>query len=578
MSKYRFTYTIIVTIIFSFFDGLYGQSYIVPEGTFRSPVDYDYTLSGSFNELRESHFHTGIDIKPSRVATKDRIYSIGNGYVSRIKIAAGGYGYALYIDHPETGFTSVYAHLESYSAKISQVAKNAQIRQGSFEVDLALTKEDLPLSKGEIIGIMGNSGFSFGEHLHFEIRDTKTEKPINPLLFGFHVTDNIPPTISNLAIHGLDDNFHKIYELVLPTGTAEDGKIYVPDSIEIPAQKIGIALETFDKANASNNKLGLYGLQLFVDNELQYSYFMDKISFTQNKLITGFYDFEEKKKSGDVYSLCYKLPGNDVEFLKNTGHGIIFISPDKVTNIRVEAEDYFKNKKTIIFDVKRAQTIIETPPAEPFTRWIRFGQSTEILDNNIKIKIGSNALYRTIPFKLDIKRTSGKNSTYQIHQETEALRTNIELHIKPEVYVEKYVNKSIITYTNKKGRKFNCGGSWREGFLMAHIGEFGMYSVGYDTIPPTIKTINFKKITNKRTKFLFSIRDNLPTKGRDVSELTYKVWIDGMVTISPYSLKSSELEVPVSHLSSGTHTLKIEVKDHSGNKRVFESEFNKNTK
>ncbi|MBK7699344.1 MAG: M23 family metallopeptidase [Saprospiraceae bacterium] len=104
---------------------------------FRSPVDFPFRLSGNFCELRETHFHSGIDIKPSG-HKGNPIYSIADGYVSRIKISAGGYGIAVYVDHPETGYTSVYAHLENLNEHFDFVVRQIQIAQESYEVDFCL--------------------------------------------------------------------------------------------------------------------------------------------------------------------------------------------------------------------------------------------------------------------------------------------------------------------------------------------------------------------------------------------------------------------------------------------------------
>ena len=66
--------------------------------SFRSPVDIPIRLAGNFGEIRGSHFHTGIDIKTQGVEGKN-VYSIEDGYVSRIKISSGGSGNAMYITH-----------------------------------------------------------------------------------------------------------------------------------------------------------------------------------------------------------------------------------------------------------------------------------------------------------------------------------------------------------------------------------------------------------------------------------------------------------------------------------------------
>ena len=165
---------LIITLLSNSF--VFGQEY-------QAPLNFRLLLSGTFGELRGNHFHSGIDIKTEGVEGQ-KVYAIEDGYVARIKISTWGYGKAIYINHPD-GRTSVYAHLQKFSAKIDSIVKKEHYKQESFEIDFAQNIGDIKISKGEIIALSGNSGGSAGAHLHFEIRDTKTQHPINPLSFGF---------------------------------------------------------------------------------------------------------------------------------------------------------------------------------------------------------------------------------------------------------------------------------------------------------------------------------------------------------------------------------------------------------
>jgi hypothetical protein len=562
-----------IFLLFKTCTSITGQSLAVPTGTFVSPVDYLYRLSGGFSELRETHFHAGIDIKPSIKGKKDRIYSIANGYISRIKISPGGYGYGVYIDHPEIGYTSVYGHMESFSTRIEEIAKWHQQKNESFEIDIPLTSDILPVAKGEVIGIMGNTGFSFGDHLHFEVRDTKTEKPINPFIFGFSSPDKIAPSLAHISIHGLDEHFHKLSETKILLGDAENGYISLSEPIVIPAAKVGFAIQVYDRADASHNKMGIYGLHVYADDKLIYSYHMDKISFDQSRQITGFYDYAERKKSGQTYSLCYKLPGIDIDFLSKNGSGVIPITNDKNTKIKIEAEDFHRNRKTLIFELKRSEKVIEQVNHPPYTRWINVGQATEIRDAGVIINFDKNALYRSIPFKLERKSNLTGNSTYQVHHEKEALKSHIELMIRPDVIFPSLKDKAVIVWISARGKKYNCGGTWQDGYIKSRISEFGTFTTHYDTIAPTIKSINYRSVARNLTKYRFELKDDLPAKGRDARGMQYSVRIDGKIIICPYTLMSSVLEIPIHQLNAGEHELLITAQDHCGNIKEFKSKF-----
>ncbi len=544
---------------------------LIPE-YFRSPVDYSYRLSGNFCELRENHFHAGIDIKSSASGSKDKIYSIGDGYISRIRVSAGGYGRAIYIDHPDVGYTSVYAHLDIFDGNIENQVKKYQMAQESFEVDFLPEPHVFPIKKGDVIGTMGNTGFSFGKHLHFEIRDTKTENPVNPFLFGMSVTDNTSPSVLSLAIHGIDDDFHKLSDLSLPLGTAETGIINIEEPILVPASKAGIALQTYDKSDGVNNKLGIYGFHMYVDDSLTYSYHLDKVSFDQTRQIIGFYDYETKKRENKTYVLCYKYPGNDLEFLGKTGSGIIDISNDKDRSVRMEIEDFRRNKKTIKFLLRRSENTA-VAAIKPFRQKVSINDEITIKEKNLYLHFKKNSLFRNIFFDLETSVVKGIETQYHIHNNSEPIKSPIEIGIKPEYLIAGKKDKAVIILTNGNKRKVNYGGKWKDESLTTKIREFGTFSLGYDTIAPDIRSIDFTSKVGKKGKFRFKMSDNMSVRGEDVEQLTYKVWINDIFTISPYSSKTGVLDVPIGDLRAGNHQLRIEVKDHSDNLAIFSAKF-----
>ena len=112
----------------------------------RKPMDIPVLLSGNFGELRSNHFHSGIDFKTQGVEGKP-IHSVQDGYVSRISVSPWGYGNGLYITHPD-GTTTVYGHLQKFSQKITAYLKEKQYEQESFNVNLSLTPDELPVKEG----------------------------------------------------------------------------------------------------------------------------------------------------------------------------------------------------------------------------------------------------------------------------------------------------------------------------------------------------------------------------------------------------------------------------------------------
>ncbi|HHB80117.1 MAG TPA: M23 family metallopeptidase [Saprospiraceae bacterium] len=200
MRTYIFLALTILVLSTSFL--IFGESF--PKGEFRSPIKYPISLSGTYGELRPNHFHAGIDIKSPNGQSGADIVAAADGYVSRIKVRSGGYGNAIYMNHPN-GYTTVYGHLSKFGPQIARYVKKKQYQKESFSVDLHPPSDMFRFHKGDVIGFMGNTGTSSGPHLHFEIRDRRTEEPLNALRFGLPVKDDLPPKLHKLKTYFLDD-------------------------------------------------------------------------------------------------------------------------------------------------------------------------------------------------------------------------------------------------------------------------------------------------------------------------------------------------------------------------------------
>ena len=185
----------------------YGQA-DYPKDYFRNPLDIPIVLAGNFGECRPNHFHSGIDIKTNEKENY-KVYAAAEGYISRIKMEPGGFGHALYVAHPN-GYTTLYAHLNDFMPAVQQYVTEQQYKIESWELDITVDPAKFPVKKGEQIAWSGNTGGSAGPHLHFEIRNSATEHPLNPLLFGLPVVDKIPPRPTQLAFYPMP---HGIYSL-----------------------------------------------------------------------------------------------------------------------------------------------------------------------------------------------------------------------------------------------------------------------------------------------------------------------------------------------------------------------------
>ena len=318
--KQTFLLLSFLTTLFSYSQEKY------PEDYFRNPLDIAPVIAGTFGELRSNHFHSGIDIK-TQGKQGLKIYAAADGYVSRIKVAQYGFGKAIYITHPN-GFTTVYAHLSKYSDKIQKYVKSIQYKKEDYQTgSLFFKKNKFPVKKGEIIAFSGDTGSSGAPHLHYEIRNTKTEEILNPLLFGLKPEDTTAPSIQSLKVYPLNNSSRinlQNKSFILPLKNSSKGK-YIADRISAFGM-IGFGINVFDRLDKALNKNGIYSLEMLVNGKRFYYHNVETFSFPESKFINLHIDYEHYKKYKRKYQKTYKETANKLSTYKNlVNNGIIDI-------------------------------------------------------------------------------------------------------------------------------------------------------------------------------------------------------------------------------------------------------------
>jgi murein DD-endopeptidase MepM/ murein hydrolase activator NlpD len=374
--------TIFVILIFLCGTAFSQQNY--PQNYFMFPIkpgQVNY-LSGGMGELRPNHFHGGIDIKTDgKIGLK--IYASAEGYVSRIKISSFGYGNALYITHPN-GYVTVYAHLEKFKNEIADYVLKNQYMKENFDIELFPEKTELPIKKGEVIGLSGNSGSSGGPHLHYEIRDTR-DRLFHPLLFGFkEVKDTIAPTFDriNIRTFTIDSRVDNLFGLSEYKPIKSGGVYKLPATVSVNGT-IGIQIKAFDQANNNSNRYGITYYKLFLDNNEIFSHDIRTVTFDENKYINVHIDYETYMKRGIRFEKCYISDGDKLSTYKaDQNRGKIILQDDKPHQVMIKIFDVFNNSSTLIFNIKR-----ETPKSSvafPKQNLIE-SLSYELFENIVKI-------------------------------------------------------------------------------------------------------------------------------------------------------------------------------------------------
>jgi len=346
------------------------------------PIQPDKTnfLSGNMGELRSSHFHAGLDIK---TAGKEglNVFAAAEGYVSRIRVATGGYGNCIYIQHPN-GTTTVYAHLQKFNPVIAEYVLKNQYKRESFTVNLFPKRNEFILKKGEILGLSGNSGSSTGPHLHFEIRGLNQEV-LDPLRISkfTQIEDDIPPAVQSVALKAMDMDARvkgQFGRFEFPL-VKKNGSYVITDTIEVSG-KIGLEIYTYDQLNGATNKNGVPLIDVTVNDQLYFSQNIDSINFSTQKDILIHTNYQAQKESRIRYNKLYVDDGNTLEFYDaKVNDGFIFVAPQEIKKVDMKLQDAFGNTSLVEMTLKGVEK------SEVIQSEIPTKRSTYLQDNTLMI-------------------------------------------------------------------------------------------------------------------------------------------------------------------------------------------------
>jgi hypothetical protein len=563
-------------LLFSFVATVSGwaQQSKYPQDHFGSPLDIPLNLSGNFGELRTNHFHAGLDIKTNQQEGLN-LYAIADGYVSRIKVSPFGYGYALYVTFPN-GYTSVYGHMKKYSPKIDAYVKAKQYELQSFSVDLYPDSTFLPVKKGEVLGLSGNSGGSGGPHLHFEIRETQSEKVINPLLFGYKIKDKITPTISGVWILPLQDESAingKHIPLNLTTKVGSGKCSLKPVAIPVVHGPIGFAVHTTDAYDGNSNRCGIYRIELMVDSQRVFAQRLDKLDFTTNRAMNAHTIYEKFKQHRSSIHSSYRLPGNPLDIYENlVNDGVLIFNDDKVHHCEYIIYDFEGNKSSLPFKVQASsKTGPSTTSEAPLAQW-NWEKDNAYSDAKVRLSMPAFTLYEnldlTIATSQKIQSTCGP--TYCIGSNYIPIHSAFDLCLSSDQVPAKYLNKAIVVrYDPDKGKVNAEVTKVENGWLCAKPMYLGYYSIQIDSVVPAISSIDFAANMKGRGQFSMRISDGLS----GVDQIIPK--IDGQWVLMEFDAKTSRLTYyfDSERLDKGQHKFELTIIDAVGNQKIFKGPF-----
>ena len=553
---------------------LWSQSPFVP------PLKIPMRLAATFAELRPNHFHMGIDIRTQEVVGK-KVYAIADGYISRIKISRSGYGKAIYINHPN-GYTSVYGHLQKFRQDIDDYVKNKQYEKKQNEIELFFPPGKFPLKQDEFFAYSGNTGYSSGPHVHFEIRHTESESPVNPLLFfAGKVSDKTAPRIGKIKIYPHDSKaFVNKNNGAKEFSVAKAGNHYTlpgKDTIEI-AGAVFFGINTYDPFNYGRNKNGVYSIKLFVNQELIYYHQMDSISYSKNRYVNSLLDYDEYIRIKRKLQRCYIAPGNLLHSIYKSvkNGGVYTFQPGKKYEVRFEVSDIHGNTSKCSFPVKGSYAPHTPKKADKIDGSlipVPYHRAVSIRKDSIRITFPQYALYDDINLSLRQKKaTKGMYAPiYSIHKRTVPLQKSCAVKFITDSIPPHLRSKASVVKLGKKGAEVIA--SRLQGDTMSFsIREFGDYTVMIDSIPPVIRAKNLskKRSVSEKTVLRFYMNDRMS------SIKDYRAFLNGKWLLLEYNSRRRELRCPLErYLKEGKNELVIKATDQLNNTTTKKYHFTK---
>lgn len=541
----------------------YFTSREYPQNYFIYPVKgVRVSLSANFGELRSNHYHMGLDCRTDQAENKT-VVAAADGYVARVSVAPFGFGQAIYINHPN-GLTTVYGHLNKFFPALDDYVKEQQYVNESWVVSLELSPEQFPVKQGQFIALSGNTGGSMGPHVHFEIRDTKTDKVLNPLLFDMPLPDNVPPTIVHLYMYDRCKSTYSQSPIHIPIKKVGNKYVATQNVITVHTDKISFGITANDRQTGSTNPNGIYQAIIFLDNKAINGFRLDSISYDETRYLNAHIDYKTKYSGGPYIQHLSRLPGYPAGVYQDIANdGVIHLEDSKVHPVKIEVTDANNNTSVIEFNIQKG-LIKETGKEGDGESPVEFQPGfVNVFENeNVQLYLDPKALYDSVRFFYQVKNsTDGAvvSPTVSLLSGLIPSETFFTVRLKPNTILsdsdkvlmrQSWKNKSTVVKANKEGNWYS-----------ARFRAFGDFELLVDNEPPEI-TGGFRENANLASarSIVFVPKDN------NDEIKNFDARLDGKWLRFTNDKGRRFIYHFDEHCPKGKHELVISVADEAGNK------------
>ena len=496
---------ILFTLFFSDVSAQYFNKPAYNQQYYSWPVGAVKAIVANFGELRPNHYHMGLDCRTEQVENKP-VLAAADGYIAKVKIEPWGFGRALYINHPN-GHTTLYAHMNDFYPALEAWVKEQQYKLKSWNVFLDIPPHLFPVKQGAQIGYSGNTGGSQGPHVHFEIRDTRSDKVLNPLMMGLPITDNIAPGILRLAVYDRSMSTYEQTPRIYPLKKING--VYRPaaGNIKVNTDKVSFAITAYDQYTGSTNQNGIYEAVLYDNDQPVCGFRMDSISYAETRYLNAHIDHRYRAAGGAYLQHLSRLPGNDGGIYKSNGSdGVISLETAVEHAIRISVADPNGNTSSLQFTISSTGAA----PARPRSTLKIFqpGHVNIFENEEVQFYLNEAAIYDSFHFKYNKTFDAAGRSIYQLHNPTVPIQNYFTLKIRSNIFITD-TSKAVIL-RSYGGKTDYVKAVYDKGWYKAGFREFGNFVLLQDETPPSINPLGFFNGMNaaKLTRIAFAVTDN----------------------------------------------------------------------
>lgn len=522
-----------------------------PQNYFRSPLNIPMALVANFGEIRPNHWHMGLDVRTQQRVNLP-VYASADGYVAHVRVEPGGFGQAIYINHP-AGFTTLYAHLNAFFPALQQRINEDQYKRETWAIDLDFSPDEFPVKKNDYIALSGSTGGSAGPHVHFEIRDTKTDKVLNPLLFGFPIADAVPPSVVRLAMYDRNRSTYAQSPQLLNIARTKNGLV------KTGSNNVSFAVGATDRFTGSNNPNGIYSAAVYIDEKPVSSFALNNIGYDETRYINAQLDYPLMERGGGHLQHITPSPGaTEVAYNTYGSDGIVHLTDNEVHNVLIEVKDANGNATRIPFKLQYDASLAKEQPVFNGERFLP-NQINVFEREAFQLVTTERTIYDTVNLSFSQGTSVGNavSPQYIFLSASIPFQDSATVRIKPTTNIADADKDRIVIKKVFAGKTVIEKAVWQQGWLMAKFRQAGSYQAFVDNVPPSVNGV--ASDLSRAARIVFTPTDNFGFVK------SFRCEVDGQWLRFTNDKGRTWIYTFDERFPKGEHELKVMVEDEAGN-------------